>query len=167
MNSAGGLWQDPYGNLARLGIVLYGLKPDFRNTLPAGIRPAMRWKSVISMVKTLRPGETVGYGRTFRAERPTRLATIPVGYADGYRRELSGKGRVLIGGKSAPLAGRVCMDQITADITDIPDARFETEVVLMGDGYDADAMARDAGTIGYEIVCGIGERVPRVYVDSN
>lgn len=165
MNSAGGLWQKPYGNLARLGIVLYGLKPDYDNTLPAEIRPALQWKSVISLVKTLRPGETVGYGRTFTAQKEMRIATIPTGYADGYNRLLSNRGFVLIHGKKAPVAGRVCMDQITVDVTEIPEAQFEDEVTLLGNGLTADDMGKMIGTIGYEIVCGISKRVSRIYLN--
>lgn len=164
LNSAGGLFHAPFGNLARLGIVLYGLKPDSGNTLPEGIRPAMSWKSVVSMVKTIRPGETVGYGRTYRAEKDTVVATIPTGYADGFSRALSNKGRVTVRGRIAPLIGRVCMDQITADVTGIPGVRSGDEVTLLGGDYSADEMAADIGTIGYEVVCGIGKRVPRVYV---
>ncbi len=165
MNSAGGLWQKPYGNLARLGIVLYGLKPDYGNQLPDGISPALQWKSVISLVKTLRIGETVGYGRTFTAQKEMRIATIPTGYADGYNRLLSNRGFVLIHGKKAPLVGRVCMDQITVDVTEIPEAQFEDEVTLLGDGFTADDMGKMIGTIGYEIVCGISKRVSKIYLN--
>ena len=164
MNSAGGLWHEPFGDLVRLGIVLYGLKPDRANTLPEGIRPVLEWRSVVSMIKTVRPGETIGYGRTFRATAEMRVATVPTGYADGYDRHLSNCGTVLIRGRRAPVVGRVCMDQIMADVTGIPDAGFEDEVVLLGDEYDADDMARQIGTIGYEVVCGISPRVPRVCI---
>lgn len=97
LNSAGGLWhQDGFSNLNRLGIIMYGLKPDYLNSLPAGVEPVMEWKSVISMVKTVHPGETIGYGRTYKAQKEMRIATIPTGYADGYNRALSNKGYVLI-----------------------------------------------------------------------
>ena len=167
MNSAGGLWHGDTGALARLGIILYGLKPDRENILPEGIRPALAWKSVIALVKTVHPGETVGYGRTFRAERETRVATIPTGYADGYNRGLSNRGFVLIHGKRAPILGRVCMDQLMADVTEIPEAAFGDEVTLLGDGFTADDMAALVNTIGYEIVCDISKRVPRVYKSGN
>lgn len=163
MNSAGGLWSEPYGNLVRLGIIMYGLKPDYANKLPEGIKPCLEWKSVVSMIKKVYPGETVGYGRTYKAEKEMIVATIPTGYADGYNRFLSNKGRVLINGKVAPIVGRVCMDQMMVDVTDIPDVKFEDEVILLGEGYTADDMAQDARTIGYEIVCDISKRVPRVY----
>ena len=164
MNSAGALRQKPYGSLARLGIILYGLKPDYANVLPEGICPALEWKSVVSMVKTVHEGETIGYGRTFKAEKETRIATIPTGYADGYSRALSNKGCVIIRGRKAPLAGRVCMDQLTVDVSDIPGVQRGDEVILLGKGYTADDMAHEIGTIGYEIVCNISKRVERKYV---
>lgn len=163
MNSAGGLWHDPYGDIVRLGIVLYGLKPDYSNVLPQGIRPALEWKSVVSMIKPVQYGETIGYGRTYKANRDMIVATIPTGYADGYNRLLSNTGKVIIKGKAAPIVGRVCMDQMMADVTGI-DVAFEDEVMLLGDGYSADDMAHDIGTIGYEVVCNISKRVPRVYL---
>ena len=166
MNSAGGLWQEPFGNLTRLGIILYGLKPDYANSLPSGIKPALEWKSVISMIKTVQQGETIGYGRSFRAEQKLRVATIPTGYADGYNRMLSNKGCVLICGKRARILGRVCMDQFMVDVTDIPQAKAGREVTLLGEGYDADEMAHCIGTIGYEIVCNISSRVERRYMPS-
>ena len=163
MNSAGGLWQKPYGVFARLGIILYGLKPDYANVLPQGIKPALTWKSVISMIKTVHKGETIGYGRSFLAEKKMRIATIPTGYADGYSRELSNKGFVCVCGKLAPIVGRVCMDQLMIDVSDIPEASFGEEVSLLCDMYTADDMAHTIGTIGYEIVCDISKRVPRYY----
>ena len=162
MNSAGGMWCEPYGNLVRLGIVMYGLKPDYRNCLPEGIKPALEWKSVISMIKIVYPGETIGYGRTFEAKREMVIATIPTGYADGYNRLLSNKGKVMINGKFAPIVGRICMDQMMVDVTGL-DASFEDEIILLGDGYSADDMAQDIGSIGYEVICSISKRVPRIY----
>lgn len=163
-NSAGGLTAaTKYDGIARLGILLYGLRPSADIPLPAGARPALTWKSVISAIHTASPGEFVGYGRTYTVEREMRIATIPTGYADGYPRLLSGRGRVLVRGVWVPVIGRVCMDQLMIDVTDVKDAAPLDEVMLMGDGYTADDMARDTGTIGYEIVCGIGARVPRIY----
>ena len=169
MNSAGGLrYRSRFSNLARLGIVLYGLKPDYENTLPTGIKPALSWKSVVSMVKDVNPGDTVGYGRTFRAERRMTLATIPTGYADGYSRLLSNRGHVLIRGHRAPIAGRICMDQMMADVTEIPGVSLGAEVVLVGrsgeETITADDLAQLCGTIGYEVICGISKRVERVYL---
>ncbi len=162
MNSAGGLRKNGYGNLVRLGIILYGLKPDYSNELPKGIKPALEWKSVISMIKTVHPGETIGYGRSYAADKEMVVATIPTGYADGYNRRLSNKGKVLINGIEASIVGRICMDQMMVDVTGL-DVDFGEEVTLLGNGYTADDMAKDIGTIGYEIVCDIGKRVSRVY----
>lgn len=171
MNSAGGLFhsEDGFvGNVARLGIVLYGLKPDRSNTLPEGIKGVMTWKTSVAMVKTVYADETVGYGRTFRADKPTVVATLPTGYADGYNRLLSNKGYVLIKGKRANIIGRVCMDQMMVDVTDIDGVAMGDEVVLIGQSGDevitADDMAALVGTIGYEIVCDVSARVDRVYV---
>lgn len=164
LNSAGGLFQRGFGDLGRLGIVLYGLKPDYENILPEGIRPAMQWKTVIAMLKTVPAGETIGYGRSYKTERDTVVATLPTGYGDGYHRRLSNLGHVIIHGKKAPIIGRVCMDQMMVDVTDIPEASFEDEVILLGDGYTADDMAHSLGTIGYEIVCHITKRVTRTYL---
>ena len=162
MNSAGGLWSNGYGNLARLGIVLYGLKPDYSNELPEGIKPALEWKSVISMIKAVHSGETIGYGRSYMVDKEMIVATIPTGYADGYNRKLSNNGKVLINGNEAPIVGRICMDQLMVDVTGL-DVKFEDEVTLLGNGYTADHMAQDIGTIGYEVVCDIGKRVSRIY----
>ena len=170
MNSAGGLWHhSDFSCFARLGIILYGLKPDYMNTLPDGIEPVLSWKSVVSMVKEVKPGDTIGYGRSFTVDHDMRIATIPTGYADGYPRLLSNKGWVLINGHKAPIVGRVCMDQMMVDVTDIPDVEYESEVILIGKSGDevitADDLANLIGTIGYEIVCGISKRVDRFYVE--
>ena len=152
-------------SLVRLGIILYGLKPDYANSLPSGIKPALEWKTVVSMVKTVHAGETIGYGRSYRVEKDMAIATLPTGYADGYNRLLSNKGRVFIHGHAAPIVGRVCMDQMLVDVTDIPDVKLGDEVVLLNStNYTADDMAEELGTIGYEIVCDISARVTRVYV---
>lgn len=170
LNSAGGLWhKTDVSCFARLGIILYGLKPDYMNELPDGIEPALEWKSVISMIKTVHPGETIGYGRSYKAEADMKIATIPTGYADGYNRLLSNKGYVLVNGKRAPIVGRVCMDQFMVDVTEVACKPYD-EVVLIGkSGYEiftADDMAQIIGTIGYEVVCDITKRVERVYLDT-
>lgn len=170
MNSAGSLWyKSKTSCFARLGIVLYGLKPDYMNTLPEGIEPAMSWKSVVSMIKSVKPGDTISYGRSFTVENPMTIATIPTGYADGYSRLLSNKGWILINGKKAPIVGQVCMVQMMVDVTGIPDVEYESEVVLIGTSGDeviaADDLANLIGTIGYEIICEISKRVERVYLD--
>ncbi len=169
LNSAGGLWNKSGKSVfARLGIILYGLKPSYLNELPQGIKPALSWYSVVSMVKSVHPGETIGYGRTFTAEREMQVATVCVGYADGYNRLLSNEYYVLINGKKAPILGRICMDQLMVDVTEIPDVKMGTKVTLIGqDGKDiitADDMANKIGTIGYEIVCNISGRVERKYI---
>ncbi len=166
LNSAGGLYAGAHGPV-RLGIVLYGLKPDASNTLPAGILPVMSWKCLVAQVKTVCTGETVGYGRTWAADSDRRIATLTVGYADGYPRILSNRGYVLIRGVRVPIVGRVCMDQMMVDVTDCPGVTPGDTAVLCGeDGGEtlsADQLAEMAGTIGYEMVCGISARVPRIY----
>lgn len=173
-NSAGGMFylnNPDYSNgikkIVRLGIVLYGLKPDGGNVLPAGIAPAMTWKSVVSMVKEVQAGETIGYGRTFKVTRNMRVATITTGYADGLNRLLSNKGFMMFNGKKAPIVGRICMDQTLLDVTDIPDVKMGSVVTIVGRSgdfvYSADDMARDLGTIGYEVICNITKRVQRFY----
>ena len=164
LNSAAGLWhKSKYNDIIRLGIILYGLKPDYMNKLPEGIIPIMAWKSVIAMVKTVKKGDTIGYGCSFKAKKDMKIATIPTGYADGYSRSLSNKGHVYINGCKANIVGKICMDQFMVDVTDVPDVNINEEVSLLGNLHNADDMAADIGTIGYEIVCSISKRVPRVY----
>jgi len=164
MNSAGGIYHNNGATrLSRLGIILYGLKPDYSNILPEGIKPALSWHSQLSMVKQVKKGEDISYGRTYRAEKDMTVGTVPVGYADGYHRALSNKGFVIVKGIKAPIVGRVCMDQLMIDLSEVPDPGFEDEVILLGEGYTADDMAESIGTIGYEIVCDISKRVPRLY----
>ncbi|MBQ5311265.1 MAG: alanine racemase [Oscillospiraceae bacterium] len=173
LNSAGGTFSfDSRSTLVRFGIMLYGLKPDRSLELPVKLLPVMDLKAAVSFVKTVPAGKTISYGRTYRTERETAIATIPIGYADGYPRELSNKAHVLINGHRAPVIGRVCMDQLMADVTGIPDVHEGSEVVLIGRSGDevitADDLAELVGTIGYEIVCGISKRVPRVIIrDGN
>lgn len=151
-------------DLCRMGISLYGYMPsDTMLNYNVDLRPVMSLKSYVSFVKTIHKGDSVSYGRTYIAGGDRRIATIPVGYADGYRRELSGKGRVYIDGVGVPVAGRVCMDQIMVDVTGL-EVSVGDEAVLMDERFSADDMARIAGTISYEILTGITKRVPRVYV---
>lgn len=177
-NSAGGLNyldnSDKFkyiGNVVRLGIILYGLKPDDAFILPKGIKPAMEWMSQISQVKNVHVGETIGYGRTYKVEKESRIATVTTGYADGLNRLLSNKGFVMINGCKAPIVGRICMDQTLVDVTGIPDVKMGSRVTLIGKccdiEYTADDMAMDLGTIGYEVICNITKRVQRFYVNSN
>jgi len=152
-------------DMVRGGIALYGY-PPFAADL--GLRPAMRWLARAVYVKTIDPGDKVSYGGLFEAKRPTRVMTVPVGYADGYRRGMTGKGCVLVRGRRAPILGRVCMDQIMVDVTDIPGAQAGDEVVLLGaqgnEMIDADEMAAWLSTISYEVICSPSIRVPRVYL---
>lgn len=167
LNSAGGAFRyNDRSTLVRFGIMLYGLKPDRSLEMPVKLTPVMDLKAAVSYVKPVRAGSFVSYGRTYRADRDIIAATVPIGYADGYSRSLSGKGYVLINGKKAPIIGRICMDQLMADVTDIEGVTEGTEVTLLGtDGNEtvtADDLAELYGTIGYEIICGISKRIPRV-----
>ena len=170
MNSAATCYRNsPKSTLSRAGIILYGLHPDVSLNIPVGLEPLMELKAVISHVKTVNPGNCISYGRTFVADHEMRIATVTIGYADGYPRALSSKGEILVHSKRCKIVGRVCMDQLMIDVTDVPDAASGDIVTLMGrEGNDiitADDLAVLCGTIGYEIVCGISKRVPRIYVD--
>ena len=123
----------------------------------------MRWRTEVMRLKGLPPGHAVGYGTTFHTKRPSRIATLPVGYADGYDRLLSNKGEVIVRGKRAPVVGRVSMDLVTIDVTDVAGAALGDEVVLLGDGITAEELAEKTSTISYEVFCRISARVPRVY----
>lgn len=170
LNSAGGLYRcDGRSALARLGIILYGLTPDAGLTLPDEIQPVMSLRSVVSRVETVPAGVSVSYGRTFTSTDTTKIATVSCGYADGYPRALSNKGEVLIRGRRHRIIGRVCMDQFMVDVTG-SDVRAGDTVTLIGtDGSEtitADDIAELTGTIGYEVVCGISERVPRAAYEN-
>ena len=167
-NSAGLINFSQHYEMVRAGIILYGLYPsDEINHANLHLQPALCWYSRISHIKTLPAGREISYGGTFVTQKDTVVATIPVGYADGYLRSLSGKFYVLIHGKRAPILGRICMDQMMVDITHIPDAAVEDPVVLVGrDGEEiitTEAIAEAAGTFHYEFICGISRRVPRHY----
>lgn len=158
-------------DLVRAGISIYGIYPsDEVDRLRTALRPAMELKSHVVCVKEIEPGVSVSYGGTFTARRKTKLATIPVGYADGYPRSLSSRGYVLINGKRAPIAGRICMDQFMADVTGM-DVEVLDEVTLLGkDGAEeitVDELGRLSGKFPYEFVCGIAKRVPRIYTPLN
>ncbi len=154
-------------DMVRAGIILYGYMPSDEMPEKADLWPAMSWKSTVLDIHTIGPGETVGYGRTYTAHEQRRVATLPVGYADGYRRALSNKGEVLICGQRAPVLGRICMDHFMADITEIPEAEIGSEAVLLGrqgaQAIWADEMAGWLDTISYEILTDLSKRVPRVY----
>ncbi|KUO72688.1 MAG: alanine racemase [Desulfosporosinus sp. BRH_c37] len=155
--------------LVRLGISLYGLTPSSQVGGNVGLEPVMSWKTKISHVKGIETGVSVSYGRTFQAAYPTRVATIPVGYADGLRRALSNQGEMLIHGRRSTIIGRICMDQTMLEVTKISEVHVGDVVTILGkDGYDqitATEMAEWIGTISYEVVCGISKRVPRLYLD--
>ena len=167
-NSAGLINFDRHYELVRAGIVLYGMYPSEdveKKQLP--LRPALQWRSRVTHVKTLDAGREISYGGTYVTTRPTVVATIPVGYADGYSRSLSGKFYVLIRGQKAPILGRICMDQMMVDVTHIPDVQPEEPVVLVGrDGQQEITMeeiSAAADSFNYEFMCGISRRVPRYY----
>lgn len=154
-------------DMCRPGVILYGMMPSSKVQKQLDLQRVMRLKSVVSLIKVIPAGTPVSYGCTYRTERETRVATVPIGYADGYPRMLSGKVDVLIRGKRAHSIGRICMDQMMVDVTDIPDVQEEDIVTLIGtDGGEtvtADEMAELIGTINYEITCDISKRVPRIY----
>jgi len=153
-----------YYNMVRLGIAMYGLSPSADTPCPEGFHPALSFKCLVAQVKELPLGSCVSYGCAFRTERPTRIAVIPVGYADGFRRAPAHWGEVLVRGQRAPIIGRVCMDQTMIDVTDIPGVCQGDEVVLIGSQGDeqitVDQIARRLGTINYEVVAAISARVP-------
>lgn len=155
----------------RPGIILYGYYPsDEVDRDLLNIKTVLTWKANIVHIKTLEKDQYIGYGRKFKTERKSVIATLPVGYADGYTRMMSGKAKVIINGKFAPVVGNICMDQCMIDVTDIGDVNVGDEVILMGnDGnlkFDADDIAHMLGTINYEIICMISKRVPRVYMKN-
>ncbi|MBA3729130.1 MAG: alanine racemase, partial [Actinobacteria bacterium] len=154
-------------DLVRVGIAMYGVAPGLELPGVPALRPALSWKSAVSLVKRVGAGEGVSYGLRFRAERATTIATVPVGYADGYPRSLTNRGPVLIGGRRLRVAGTVTMDQLMVDCEDDP-VEVGDEVVLIGRQGAAEVRAEElaelTGTIGYEIVCGVSERVPREYL---
>ena len=167
-NSAGLMNFPQHYQMVRSGIVTYGMYPSGEvspSLLP--LRPALQWLSRVTHVKELPAGREISYGGTFVTTRPTVVATVPVGYADGYRRSLSGKFYVLIHGKKAPILGRICMDQMMVDVTDIPGVALDDTVTLVGkDGSEEitmEAIAAAADSFNYEFVCGISRRVPRIY----
>ncbi len=170
MNSAATCYRNSErSTLSRAGIILYGLHPDVSLDIPEGLEPLMELKAVISHVKTVNKGDCISYGRTFRADREMRIATVTIGYADGYSRLLSSKGEILVHGKRCKITGRVCMDQLMIDVSDVPEAKAGDIVTLIGkegdDRITADDLAQIYGTIGYEVVCGISKRVPRIYIE--
>jgi len=167
-NSAAVLDHPPaWLTLVRPGLILYGYAPSSRVT-PLTVRPVLSLKTRIIYIKDVAPGTTLGYGRTFAAARPTRVASLAIGYDDGLPRLLSNRGHVLVRGRRAPVVGRISMDLTTVDVTDIPEAGLGDEVVVLGGSggevVDADRIAAWAETISWEVLCGLGPRVPRLYI---
>ena len=167
--NSGGIvnYPDYHWDMVRAGILLYGLQPDGACIGKIDLQPAMELKTVISMVKSVKAGAKISYGRTYTAPRAMRIATVPIGYADGYHRSLSNRGKMLVDGCYAKIVGRVCMDQLMLDVTDIPSAQEGMEVTIVGRDGDKsitmEEIARLSDTVNYEIMCIIGRRVPRVY----
>lgn len=156
------------GDYVRTGLALYGGAP-LTDPLRR-LEPVMRWRTEIARLKDLPPGHPIGYGTTFSTTRPSRIATLPVGYADGFDRRLSNRGEVLVRGRRAPVVGRVSMDLVTIDVTDVGGVAVGDEVVLMGrqggEEISAEELAAKLGTISYEVFCNVSARVPRVYSDE-
>jgi alanine racemase len=166
--------RDAWGNIVRPGGVLYGL---WRDVLPLSVAdpqlaPVMSLHSRISMLKWVKPGETIGYGCTFEASRKSLIATLPIGYHDGYMRALSNRANVIVRGTYAAVVGRVSMDLTLVDVTNVAGVEVGDKVTLLGwdrqhvgPNVSAEDLARISGTLSYEVTCGIGERVPRLYVE--
>ncbi len=154
-------------DMVRAGIILYGLSPSAKLKDRLELEPIMRLKTMVSYVKEIKKGTTVSYGRTFTAERDMKIATVPVGYADGYIRAFAKDGYMYIKGQKAKIIGRICMDQTLLDVTDIEDVEIGNVCVLFGNGKGGeptpDDVAKWGNTINYEIVCSVSKRVPRLY----
>ncbi|MBU4376958.1 MAG: alanine racemase, partial [Candidatus Omnitrophica bacterium] len=157
-------------NLVRPGIIMYGMYPKRSFSRLFRLKPAMSLKTKIVFLKKTPPGMSISYGRTYITQKPTVIATLPIGYADGYGRILSNKAKVLVRGEKAPVVGKVTMDQTMVDVGHIEGVKLGDEVVLIGkqgnNEISCEELARLAGTIPYEIVCSITNRVPRIYKNS-
>lgn len=167
-NSAGIMNFDEYFDMCRMGIILYGLYPSEEvDKSLLDIKPVMSWLTHITHIKTLEPGREISYGGTYKTTEPRVIATIPVGYADGYPRCLSNKGRVIINGQYANIVGRVCMDQFMVDVTDVKGVDLNSTVTLVGSDGDAclsmEEVSNSAHSFNYELPCRVARRVPRVY----
>lgn len=155
-------------DMVRAGIILYGLAPSSKLADRLDLVSAMTLKTVVAFVKEVQKGATISYGRTFTADRKMKIATVPIGYADGFIRQNAKDGYMMVNGKKAKIVGRICMDQTMLDVTDIEDVKTGDEVVVFGTGENgeptADSLAENTGTINYETVCLVGKRVPRIYI---
>ncbi|MCF6154709.1 MAG: alanine racemase [Candidatus Brocadia sp.] len=163
-------YPDAYFTIVRPGLSLYGLYPSEDIPKDIGITPVMSFKTRVVHIKDMQSGDVVGYGRTYRITKPTRVATLPFGYNDGYNRLLSGQGKVIIRGIKAPIVGRVCMDQCFVDVSHIKDISVGDEVVVYGSQgqktISIESVAKQLNTIPYEITCAVSKRVPRVYINQ-
>jgi alanine racemase len=161
---------EAYFNMVRPGLMLYGVYPSPQMAAQISLKPVLSWKTRILQLKKVPSNTSISYGQTFITKRDSLIATLPIGYADGYSRLLSNRGQALVGGKRAPVAGRVCMDLTMLDVTDIGKTQQGDEVVLLGtqenDAISADEMAAWADTISYEILTSIGARIPRIHYNS-
>ncbi|HHT9110287.1 MAG TPA: alanine racemase, partial [Candidatus Brocadiaceae bacterium] len=162
-------YPDAYFNMVRPGISLYGLYPSSDVSRDIGIKPVMSFKTRIIHIKDMKPGDVVGYSRTYTITQPTRVATLPFGYDDGYNRLLSNQGKVIVRGVKASIIGRVCMDQCFIDVSHIKDVSVGDEVVLYGsqgqETISIESVAQQTNTIPYEVTCNISKRVPRIYIN--
>lgn len=160
-------YPDTYCDMVRAGIILYGLSPSRKLCGKLDLIPAMTLKTTVAYVKNLKKGSDISYGRTFTAPKDMKIATVPIGYADGYIRSNAKDGYMLVNGKKAKIVGRICMDQTMLDVTDIVGVKTGDEVIVFGTGKNgeptADTIAQNTNTINYEVVCLVGKRVPRIY----
>ncbi len=160
-------YSDTYSDMVRAGIILYGLAPSPKLYGKLNLKPAMTLKTSVAYVKELKKGSDISYGRTFTADKDMKIATVPIGYADGYVRANAKDGYMLINGQRAKIVGRICMDQTMLDVTDIDCVKQGDEVIVFGTGENgeptADSIAKNTDTINYEVVCLVGKRVPRIY----
>ena len=157
---------ESYYDVVRPGLIIYGLYPSAEVSHSINVKPAMTLKTRICYLKTVPPGTPISYGRTFVTRKQTRVATLPLGYGDGYRRALANKGEVLVRGRRVPVIGRICMDMCMIDVSDVPDVQAGDEAIVFGAGLPAEEVAAKIGTINYEVVTTVGKRVPRVYVNG-
>lgn len=168
-NSAGiMMYPEMHLDMVRAGIILYGLYPsDEVDKSKINLMPAMTLKAAVTLVKEVAPGREVSYGSTYITDRPTKIATVSIGYADGYLRGLSGRAKMIADGRRVDVIGRICMDQCMIDVTNVNNINAGDEVIIFGDSLvTADDIAEWLGTINYEVVCVIGRRIPRIYTSG-
>ncbi len=163
-------YSDAYFNMVRPGLLLYGLYSSEDLSRDIGVMPVMSFETKVIHIKEMEPGDVVGYGRTYHVTKSMRVATLPVGYGDGYNHRLSNQGNVIIRGKKAPIIGRVCMDLCFVDVTDITNISVGDEVILYGtqgkETIRIESVAKQLNTIPYEVTCSVSKRVPRIYINK-